>query len=119
MLVHTLEMQSVDEFSFDAPKGYGPIIITGFIDEAGDGPSASDPQGRLSIDIGEESQIDLKIQVKSDNAPVQPKPPSDKPDDKSGSDANNKAPTEKGSEKPAATPPAEAPPADDAPPADE
>ena len=54
MLVHTLEMQSVDEFSFDAPKGYGPIIITGFIDEARDGPSASDPQGRLSTDIGEE-----------------------------------------------------------------
>ena len=112
MLVHTLEMQSVDEFSFDAPKGYGSIIITGFIDEAGDGPSASDPQGRLSVEIGEESLTDLKIEVKSDNAPVQPKPPSDKPEDKSGSN-NKDAPADNNSEKSA--PPADAPPADDAP----
>ena len=119
MLVHTLEMQSVDEFSFDAPKGYGSIIITGFIDEAGDGPSASDPQGRLSVDIGEESLTDLKIEVKSDNAPVQPKPPSDKPEDKSANGSNNKdTPADNGSEK-SAPPADEAPPADDAPPADE
>ena len=54
MLIHTMELQSIDEaFSFDAPKGYGKIIITGFIDEAGDGPSPNDPQGRINIEIKE------------------------------------------------------------------
>jgi hypothetical protein len=118
-LVHTLELTSIDEFSFDAPKGYGQIIVTGFIDEAGDGPSQQDPQGRLTIDIGEETLSDLKIEIKSNNAPVQPKPPSDKPEDKSGDKGQEQGtPSDKDGAQKSPTP-AEAPPADDAPPADE
>lgn len=93
-LVHTVELQSIDEFSFEAPKGAGNIIITGFIDEAGDGPSPQDPQGRLTLEVGEEALADLKIEMKSDNAPVQPKPPSDKPEDKSGKDTRDGKPAE-------------------------
>lgn len=77
MLVHTMELQATTDFSFDAPKGYGKIIVTGFIDEAGDGPSQNDPQGRTTIEILEEDILALEIEVKSDNAPVQPKPPGD------------------------------------------
>lgn len=116
MLVHTMELQATSEFTFDAPKGYGKIIITGFIDEAGDGPSQNDPQGRTTIEILEEDIPSIDIEVKSDNAPVQPKPPSDKPaDDGQPKDGVQKAPAD--AEKQEAPPKEE--PKQDGPPADE
>lgn len=117
MLVHTLELQATDEFSFDAPKGYGKIIITGFIDEAGDGPSPKDPQGRATIEILKEDITTLEIAVKADNAPVQPKPPGDIPQEQQkdgGQKEGGQTPPKDDGEK--KDPPKEAP---KGPPADE
>jgi hypothetical protein len=121
MLIHTMELQSQEEaFSFDAPKGYGKIIITGFIDEAGDGPSPNDPQGRLNIEVGQDPLTKLIIEVKANNAPVQPKPPEKKPEDKVDGAASQSPETKDGATVNTEAPPADnAPPADDAPPADE
>ena len=117
MLVHTLELQATNEFTFDAPKGYGKIIVTGFIDEAGDGPSPKDPQGRATIEILQEDIPALEIEVKADNAPVQPKPPGDIPQEQQGKEGEPKEggqnpPKDDGEKK-------EAPPKQDGPPADE
>ncbi len=44
-------------FSFDAPKSLGEVVLVAFMDEDGDGPSVTDPQGRskgtldLSTDV--------------------------------------------------------------------
>lgn len=100
MLVHTLELQATNQFSFDAPKDYGKIIVTGFIDEAGDGPSPKDPQGRQTIEILKEDISGIDIEVKADNAPVQPKPPGDVPDgDPNAGNEGNKAPEKDSTEK--------------------
>ena len=118
MLIHTLELQEIGAFSFDAPKGYGKIIITGFIDEAGDGPSPKDPQGRTNVDIGEEAMSDIQLVIKADNAPIQPKPPSDQPADSAkGSNPNDSSKGEAKSEgdNPTNPPPVQ----NDGPPADE
>ena len=119
MLIHTLELQEIGAFSFDAPKGYGKIIITGFIDEAGDGPSPKDPQGRTNVDIGEEAVNNIELLIKADNAPVQPKPPSDQPSDKANPTENaskDKAPEGTTNNEAPKAPEA---PANDGPPADE
>lgn len=123
MLVHTLELQATNEFSFDAPKDYGKIIITGFIDEAGDGPSPKDPQGRATIEILKEDITALEIEVKSDNAPVQPKPPGDIPQEQQGMQKGEQkeggqAPPKDDPAGKQAEPPKEAP-KQDGPPADE
>ena len=78
ILVHTLELQS-GEFSFYAPKGYGKMIVTGFIDEKGDGPSPKDPQGRVEIEVAEVALTDLTLELRSDNAPSIPTPPDQQP----------------------------------------
>jgi hypothetical protein len=89
-LVHTIELQPDGGFSFYAPKNYGKIIVTAFIDEDGDGPSQKDPQGRENIDIKDVALTDIKIEVKSDNAPVMPKPPEKPPQDDQKNTAEQK-----------------------------
>ena len=117
MLVHTLELQATDEFTFDAPKDYGKIIVTGFIDEAGDGPSPKDPQGRSTIEILKEDINDVKINVKSDNAPVQPKPPGDIPQEQQQEGGQTPPKDDAAGTNKQAPPPT--PPKQDGPPADE
>ena len=120
MLVHTLELQSAGDFSFYAPKGYGKIIVTAFIDEAGDGPSPKDPQGRAQLDVQEEALTGLSIEVKSDNAPVMPKPPEDPQKDNQNGEKQPAPDGAKPEQAPSEDKPAD-PPADngDGPPADE
>jgi hypothetical protein len=68
-LVHTDELKSLGEFSLSIPKNFGKIVITGFIDKDGNGPTSDDPQGRLSLEIKEEALQDLILEVKDDNPP--------------------------------------------------
>ena len=111
MLVKAEEASADGAFSFRVPKEYGKIIITGFIDQAGDGPSPQDPQGRSQIIVAGEDILDIQIEVKADNAPVQPKPPSEKPEEKGTTTPNTEN----------STTPTEPPPAqkNDGPPKDE
>ena len=82
-LVHTLEISDDNSFSFQVPPDYGKIIITGFIDKAGNGPTSDDPQGRLSIEIGKESQESIILEISDDYtppaAPGGEKPPEGQP----------------------------------------
>ena len=71
-LVHTLEISDDNTFSFQVPPDYGKILITGFIDKAGNGPTPDDPQGRLSIEIGAEEQSDVILEVSDDYTPPSP-----------------------------------------------
>jgi len=118
MLVHTLELQATTDFTFDAPKDYGKIIVTGFIDEAGDGPSPKDPQGRATIEIKTEDITGIEIEVKSDNAPVQPKPPGDIPQEQQKDQPVEKQGSTEGTETKAPTQDQPSP-NNDGPPADE
>ena len=68
-LVHTDELKALGDFSLSIPKNFGKIVITGFIDKDGNGPTSDDPQGRLSLEIKEEAMTDLVLEVKDDNAP--------------------------------------------------
>ena len=55
------------------------MIVTGFIDEKGDGPSPKDPQGRVEIEVAEVALTDLTLELRSDNAPSIPTPPDQQP----------------------------------------
>ena len=68
-LVHTLEISDDNSFSFQVPADYGKILITGFIDKAGNGPTADDPQGRLSLEIAAEAMSDVVLEVSDDYTP--------------------------------------------------
>lgn len=68
-LVHTDELKSLGDFSLSIPKNFGKIVITGFIDKDGNGPTSDDPQGRLSLEVKEEALSDLVLLVKEDNPP--------------------------------------------------
>ena len=68
-LVHTIEISDDNTFSFQVPPDYGKILVTGFIDKAGNGPTADDPQGRLSLEIGAEAQSDIILEVSDDYTP--------------------------------------------------
>jgi hypothetical protein len=71
-LVHTLEISDDNSFSFQVPPDYGKILITGFIDKAGNGPTPDDPQGRLSLEIAAEAQKDVILEVSDDYTPPSP-----------------------------------------------
>lgn len=68
-LVHTIEISDDNTFSFQVPPDYGKILVTGFIDKAGNGPTADDPQGRLSLEIGAEAQSNIILEVSDDYTP--------------------------------------------------
>lgn len=71
-LVHTLEISDDNSFSFQVPPDYGKILITGFIDKAGNGPTPDDPQGRLSLEIAAEAQTEVILEVSDDYTPPSP-----------------------------------------------
>ena len=71
-MVHTLEISDDNTFSFQVPPDYGKILITGFIDKAGNGPTPDDPQGRLSIEIGAEEQTGVILEISDDYTPPTP-----------------------------------------------
>ena len=75
-LVNTLELKSIGDFDFEVPKNFGKIIITGFIDKDGNGPTSDDPQGRITLDIKEENFTEVKLEVADDfqPPPTQPGP---------------------------------------------
>jgi hypothetical protein len=79
-LVHTDELQSIGEFSVKVPVNYGKILITGFIDKDGNGPTTDDPQGRLSVEVGAEAISGLQLEVKDDNPPPAADPTGQVPD---------------------------------------
>ena len=70
MLVHTLE---VDEgaFSFYVPENYGTILITAFIDKAGDGPTVDDPTMVKRITIEDKNIPDILIDFTLKKEPIQ------------------------------------------------
>ena len=68
-LVHTDELKKLGPFSINVPKNFGKVVITGFIDKDGNGPTTDDPQGRVSVEVGEKSETDLVLEVKDDNPP--------------------------------------------------
>ena len=68
-LVHTDELKSLGEFSLKVPKNFGKIVVTGFIDKDGNGPTTDDPQGRVSLEVKEEPLTDVALEVKDDNPP--------------------------------------------------
>ena len=128
-LVHTLELQSGGDFSFELPKDYGNIVITGFIDQTGDGPTPDDAQGRTSLDIKGESITDITLDVALGNAPPPPPQHNSNPEGQATPEGQGN-PTEGSPQAPAPTedaptdnPPAEGTPADnppvDGPPADD
>ncbi|MEC7987313.1 MAG: hypothetical protein VX278_19235 [Myxococcota bacterium] len=71
-LVHTLEIQDDNSFSFQVPPDYGKILITGFVDKDGNGPTSDDPQGRLSLEVGAEAISDVVLEVSDDYTPAAP-----------------------------------------------
>ncbi len=71
-LVHTLEIQDDNSFSFQVPPDYGKILITGFVDKDGNGPTSDDPQGRLSIEVAAEAISDVVLEVSDDYTPAAP-----------------------------------------------
>lgn len=118
-LVHTIELQSGGDFSFEIPKGYGEIVITGFIDQSGDGPTPDDAQGRTNIDVQAESISDISLDVALGNAPPPPPQPNADPEAAKGDSEVGQ-----GSDAPTINTPVDGnpdvnPPADDAPPADD
>ena len=74
-LVHTLELQSGGDFSFELPKDFGNIVITGFVDQTGDGPTPDDAQGRTTLEVKAESVTGLSLDVALGNAPPPPPQP--------------------------------------------
>ncbi|MFT4979584.1 MAG: hypothetical protein ACI8S6_005496 [Myxococcota bacterium] len=78
MLVHAIELEKAGEFSVEVPKGYGPILLLGFVDAKADGPTPDDPIGRTAepILIGDEDVsgviLDVKLGNELNTAPPQP-----------------------------------------------
>ena len=71
-LVHVEELQDGNDFSIEFPKNYGKVMLKGIIDKTGNGPSADDPQGTVTLQI-EETPIDgVTLDVKDDNPGAQP-----------------------------------------------
>ena len=117
-LVHTLELQSGGDFSFELPKDFGNIVITGFVDQTGDGPTPDDAQGRTNLEIKSESILNVSLDVALGNAP--PPPPQPKADGQEGGGTPN--PTDGSPENaapaegtPNDNPPVDGPPSDDVP----
>jgi len=64
-LAHMLTMDAPGAFQVEAPKGTGTVYIVGFVDEAGDGPSLSDPGGMIAdpIEVDEDPVSDLVLEL--------------------------------------------------------
>lgn len=100
-LVHTIELQSDGKFSFELPKGFGDIVVTGFIDQTGDGPTPDDAQGRINLEVLEVSITEVSLDVALGNAP----PPPPQPGTENGEGSTEGTPTNE-----EATPPSDPPP---------
>lgn len=76
-LVAAEQVPELGPFSLKVPKGYGEIHILGFIDKDSDGPSASDPAGKLTIEIGEVdvAGLELALSDDADLGSLRPGPP--------------------------------------------
>lgn len=64
-LVHSLTIEKPGPFSVEAPKSYGAIYVVAFVDEASDGPTATDPAGMTKepLQIGEVPIADVTVEV--------------------------------------------------------
>ena len=64
-LVHSLTIDKPGPFSVEAPKSYGAIYVVAFVDEASDGPTATDPAGMTKepLQIGEAPIADVTVEV--------------------------------------------------------
>jgi len=65
-LLHIENPDALGAFSFQAPPNTGAVTLVAFIDVSSDGPSADDPAGLLSIEIGESPVADIEIQLSDD-----------------------------------------------------
>ena len=64
-LVHSLTIDKPGPFSVEAPKSYGAIYVVAFVDEASDGPTATDPAGMTKepLQIGEAPIADVTVEA--------------------------------------------------------
>ena len=67
-------------FSFDAPRGFGPILFEAFSDKAGDGPSPEDPMGTflgnpLEVGRSDANGVDIVLEVRQDGRMPMGAPP--------------------------------------------
>jgi len=60
-LLHIENPDALGAFSFQAPPNTGSVTLVAFIDVSSDGPSADDPAGLISVEIGESPVADLEI----------------------------------------------------------
>lgn len=63
LLAHALTLDAPGPWTVEAPKGFGAVYVVAFVDQEKDGPSPTDPAGRLAeaVTIGDQPLEGLEI----------------------------------------------------------